>query len=64
MRKGIKKDFGYQALGGVFQVLIYLLSELRLISLMCLEKVVAAIFLGHSDFSQLLFPSPPREARS
>lgn len=50
MGRGRKKDFRHQALGGVF-----LLNGTRLVSLMYLEKAVAAIFLGHSDFHKWYF---------
>ena len=51
-----RKEKGFWTPGfGRFLLLIYLLSATGLVSLMYLEKAVAAIFLGHSNFHSWYF---------
>lgn len=54
VRRERKKDFRHQALGECVPT-FHLLSGTRLVSLRYLEKAMAAVFLGHSDFHSWYF---------
>lgn len=54
VRRERKKDFRHQALGECVPT-FHLLSGTRLVSLRHLEKAMAAVFLGHSDFHSWYF---------